>query len=118
MTRQRALIAKIIHERPGHLTAGEIFTLAREQMPSLARGTVYRNLKLMEQAGEIVRLELPDGPDRYDGTTAPHAHLLCDGCGALQDLPVAGLTRRLSDQIGAPVRGYQLTVHYLCPKCR
>lgn len=118
MTRQRALIAEIIREQPRHLTADEILRRARQRMPGLARGTVYRNLKLMEDAGEIGRLELPEGPDRYDRTTAPHGHLYCEGCGALRDLPTAGLQAALEAQVGGPIRGYQLTVHYLCPACR
>ena len=49
-------------------------------MPHIARGTVYRNLKLMELDGEIGHLEMPDGPDRYDANPTPHGHLLCDSC--------------------------------------
>lgn len=118
MTRQRALIAKIIHSSPRHLTAEEILQAAQRELPSLARGTVYRNLKLMEDAGEITRLELPDGPDRYDRTTAPHGHLYCVGCGALRDIPVDALLPQLETAIGAPVLGYQLTVQYRCARCR
>lgn len=118
MTRQRALIAKIIHSSPCHMTASEIYAQARRELPSVARGTVYRNLKLMEDAGEIARLELPDGPDRYDRATAPHGHLYCVGCGALRDIPVAALEPRLEAAAGAPVLGYQLTVYYRCPACR
>lgn len=87
-------------------------------MPNIARGTVYRNLKLMEQAGEIGRLEMPDGADRFDKTAAPHGHLYCDGCGDLQDIPVIGLVREIEAAIGTEVRSYQLTIHYLCPACR
>ena len=118
MTRQRALILELLHSTSGHLTADEIFALARQRMPSIARGTVYRNLKLMEQDREIARLEMPAGPDRYDRTTAPHAHLYCDGCQKLTDIPVVGLVRELEAAIGTEVRSYQLTVHYLCPDCR
>ena len=65
MTRQRALISGIMREKcPEHLTADEIFSHARQAMPHIARGTVYRNLKLMELDGEIGHLEMPDGPDR------------------------------------------------------
>ena len=117
MTRQRALISRIIHQSPEHLTAAAIFDLARREMPGLARGTVYRNLHLMEADGEI-RLEMPDGADRYDRAAAPHGHLYCDGCGSLRDLPTAGLQQTLEAAIGTPVLGYQLTVHYLCPVCR
>ena len=92
MTRQRALILGIMREKcPEHLTADEIFSHARQAMPHIARGTVYRNLKLMELDGEIGHLEMPDGPDRYDANPTPHGHLLCDSCGDLADLPVVGL---------------------------
>ncbi|MDD6320691.1 MAG: transcriptional repressor [Oscillospiraceae bacterium] len=118
MTRQRALILNIMQESPLHLTADEIFALARERMPGIARGTVYRNLKLMEQANEIARLEMPEGPDRYDKTSAPHGHIYCDCCGGLQDIPVIGLVREIEAVIGTEVRSYQLTIHYICPECR
>ena len=118
MTRQRALILELLHSTSGHLTADEIFALARQRMPSIARGTVYRNLKLMEQDREIARLEMPACPDRYDRTTAPHGHLYCDGCGELQDIPVVGLVREIENVIGTEVRSYQLTINYLCPACR
>ena len=118
MTRQRALILELLHSTSGHLTADEIFALARQRMPSIARGTVYRNLKLMEQDREIARLEMPAGPDRYDRTTAPHGHLYCDGCQKLTDIPVVGLVRELEAAIATEARSYQLTVHYLCPDCR
>ena len=114
MTRQRALILEILQHSPKHLTADEIFAIAREKMP----GTVYRNLKLMEQAREIARLEMPDGPDRFDKTSNPHGHLYCDCCGSLQDLPVIGLVREIENAIGTEVRSYQLTIHYICPECR
>ena len=118
MTRQRALILNIMQESPKHLTADEIFALARQRMPGIARGTVYRNLKLMEQAHEIAKLEMPDGVGRFDKTPTPHGHLYCDGCGSLQDIPVIGLVREIEDAIGTEVRSYQLTIHYLCPACR
>ena len=107
MTRQRALILGIMREKcPEHLTADEIFSHARQAMPHIARGTVYRNL------------EMPDGPDRYDANPTPHGHLLCDSCGDLADLPVVGLIRDIESAIGTEVRGYTLTIRYICPKCR
>ena len=47
MTRQRQLIYKIIMNTEGHLSADEIFGYAKAEMPSIALGTVYRNLRLM-----------------------------------------------------------------------
>ncbi|MCI6141441.1 MAG: transcriptional repressor [Gemmiger sp.] len=119
MTRQRALILDIMREKsPQHLTADELFNEARLRMPHIARGTVYRNLKMMELNGVVGHLEMPEGPDRYDYNPSPHGHLLCDGCGNLADLPVVGLMREVEAAIGTEVCGYTLTIHYLCPKCR
>ena len=119
MTRQRALILEIMREQhTSHMTADEIFCEARQVMPHIARGTVYRNLKMMEQDGEVAHLEMAGGPDRYDYNPAPHGHLLCDGCGEMQDLPVVGLIHEVEAAIGTEVRGYTLTIHYLCPRCR
>ena len=86
MTRQRALILEILQHSPKHLTADEIFAIAREKMPGIARGTVYRNLKLMEQAREIARLEMPDGPDRFDKAVAAK-------CGAVRAVIAAAACR-------------------------
>lgn len=86
-------------------------------MPGIARGTVYRNLKLMEQAREIARLEMPDGPDRFDKTSSA-AICTVIAAAALQDLPVIGLVREIENAIGTEVRSYQLTIHYICPECR
>ena len=115
MTRQRALILGIMREKcPEHLTADEIFCHARQAMPHIARGTVYRNLKLMELDGEIGQSLF----DRYDANPSPHGHLLCESCGELADLPVVGLIRDIEAAIGTEVRGYTLTIRYICPKCR
>ena len=72
MTRQRALILDIMREKcPEHLTADEIFNHARQAMPRIARGTVYRNLKLMELDGEIGHLKCPTAPTATTRTPAP-----------------------------------------------
>ena len=57
-------------------------------------------------------------PDRYDANPSPHGHLLCESCGDLADLPVVGLIRDIESAIGTEVRGYTLTIRYICPKCR
>ena len=104
--------------QPQTSDGGRNFCHCQGEDAGIARGTVYRNLKLMEQAREIARLEMPDGPDRFDKTSNPHGHLYCDCCGSLQDLPVIGLVREIENAIGTEVRSYQLTIHYICPECR
>ena len=118
MTRQRELILQILRQSDRHLTADEIFFLAKLKLPSIAMATVYNNLNAMSEAGVIGRVHTDGGADCFERTTEKHDHLLCDGCGELTDLPVVGLMREVEAAIGTEVRGYTLTIHYMCPQCR
>ena len=118
MTRQRALIAQILRTAGRHLTAEEIFQLARRSMPSIAVGTVYRNLRLMAEDGELRRIEAAGGPVRYDANLSPHGHLVCRVCGKLDDMAVPCLASYLSRCTGEDAPRYDLSVDWVCPACR
>ena len=119
MTRQRQLIHDIIMAAPEHRTAEEIYDLARAEMPSLARGTVYRNLGLLVREGQIRKLEMPDAPARYDRERRPHPHLVCERCGKVEDLVMPdGLLRPFALELGEDITGYDLKLYHLCPVCR
>ena len=118
MTRQRALIARILRDASKHLTAEEIYHLARQSMPSIAVGTVYRNLKLMTEEGELRRIETAGGPVHYDANRSPHGHLVCRVCGRLEDVAVPFLAPYLSRAAGEAEPEYDLSVSWVCPLCR
>ena len=63
MTQQRRVILQVIQDSSEHMTAEEIFMLARQQLPKLALGTVYRNLGLMVESGEILLITIPEQPN-------------------------------------------------------
>ncbi len=71
MTKHRQLIHRIIQEADDHLTADQIYFLAKQEMPSIAIGTVYRNLNLMVKDEEIRRVQLAGEPDRFDRALLP-----------------------------------------------
>ncbi|MBE6590047.1 MAG: transcriptional repressor [Ruminococcaceae bacterium] len=58
MTKQRELIINILKQSDRHLTADEIFFLAKLKMPSIAMATIYNNLNAMNEAGLIKRLHI------------------------------------------------------------
>ena len=118
MTRQRQLIYNIIMAAPEHRTAEEIYDLARLEMPSLARGTVYRNLGILEQERKIRKLEMPGAPARYDRERRLHPHLICQKCGKVEDLSMPqGLLDPLARARGVDLIGYDLKLFYICPAC-
>lgn len=118
MTKQRKLILDIIMSSDGHMTAEEIFLKAKQLHPSIAVGTVYRNLSLMTEAGEIRRLTMHDSPDRYDRSTIPHEHLICRECGELSDITVSDLKNYLEKKTGMEILAYDLNLIYICNKCK
>lgn len=118
MTKQRKLIYNIIQSEARHRTAEEIYELARAEMPDIARGTVYRNLGLMIEAGEIRRLELGGGACCYDRTVRPHIHLICRSCGAVSDRMTEGLPETMSALSGESVTDCDVKLYYLCENCR
>lgn len=68
-----------------HPTADWIYAKVRKTMPTVSLGTVYRNLKQLQEEGEIQAIN--DGPlVRYDRNTISHNHLKCSECGTLIDI--------------------------------
>ena len=118
MTKQRQTIWNIICTVPGHLTAEEIYALAKQELPQIAMGTVYRNLGLMVESGQILRIVCAGQPDHYEKNVRPHEHFTCAQCGALVDVELPGLGQYLQSQSGHPVLSYQLSVQSVCPACQ
>ncbi len=58
-TRQRKLVLDAVRQSYNHPTADEIYNVVREQDDKISRGTVYRNLNLLADAGEILSIKTP-----------------------------------------------------------
>jgi len=118
MTKQRDLILQLVRAGDSHKTAEEVYREARAVMPGIVMATVYNNLNALAAAGMITRIRVADGPDRFDRTVRPHYHLICDGCGALRDIPDCAIRDQLERLCGTPIRSLDLNAHYLCESCR
>jgi len=100
-SKQRSLILEIVKSNPVHPTAEWVYEQARKKMPGIGIATVYRNLNVLAEQGQIGKIVHVDGVDRFDCNTSEHYHLQCNRCGKLSDLPVraAGSTDRLKQVI-------------------
>ncbi len=85
-SRQRESIKACLMGRKDHPTADALYTSIREQFPNISLGTVYRNLNLLVELGEIRKLSCGDGTDHFDYDTSPHYHYVCKKCGKILDL--------------------------------
>lgn len=85
-SKQRDQIKSFLMTRKDHPTADVVYMNVRQQTPNISLGTVYRNLTLLADLGEIARLRLGDGVDHFDADTSPHYHFVCRHCGSVIDL--------------------------------
>ena len=118
MTKQRRLVYDVVHGSCEHLTAEQVYNLAKEQMPAIVMATVYNNLNALTETGLLRRVSIHGEPDRYDRPEIPHEHLKCDVCGAVHDLWINEMRDRLTDWSGISITDYELNLHYICDKCR
>ena len=85
-SKQRASIKDYLMHTTSHPTADTVYLHIKEEFPSISLGTVYRNLNLLADIGEALRIPTPDGGDRFDGRCEPHYHVVCTNCGNVFDL--------------------------------
>ncbi len=85
-SKQRSVVLEIMKNTYDHPTAEEVYIEAQKVYPGIGIATVYRNLNQLAEIGEINRIPLGNGNDRYDGHLEEHYHLVCKECGRLQDL--------------------------------
>lgn len=80
-TRQKEEISKAFEAAQRPLTPQELHGLAAKALPSLGLRTVYRQIKELVAAGEIVGIDYPGQPLRYETVTGEHrAHYICQTC--------------------------------------
>lgn len=115
-TQQRQLLRDLLNVNSSHPTADEMYALA----PSISRGTVYRNLNLLAESGEISRLPMPSGPDHYESVTEAHHHFLCRQCGRVMDTGIHCrdmMPLKLPALSGCKIETCSLVFSGLCPAC-
>ena len=92
----------------------------REEFPNISLGTVYRNLTLLSDMGELLRLRVGDGMDHFDATTAPHYHFICNTCGCVIDLDmdsIDSINDIAGTNFGGRIEGHVAYFHGTCENC-
>ena len=118
LTKQKKLVLSIAENSNAHLTAEEIFILAKKEMPAIALGTVYRNLNILVEEGLLNRITIAGRPDKFDHVRDEHEHLICQKCGKLLDIKVDGIRDKIKAATGEDVLSVSLNAYYICEDCR
>ena len=119
--RKRNAILAYLRQTKDHPSAEMVYNHLKPEYPDLSLGTVYRNLSMFKERGEIVSLGAVNGVERFDGNTMPHVHFVCTGCEAVADLPKIAVPEELNQQVTNQTGGHidmcQLTFMGQCNRC-
>lgn len=120
-SRQRECILSFLMTRHDHPTADTIYEHVRKEIPNISLGTVYRNLALLTERGDIIKLSVDGISDRYDADTTPHFHFQCKCCGGVSDLPVPHdfikAVTTVDRNFKGIIEGYTSYFYGICPDC-
>lgn len=118
-SQKREIIKEAVMHNKIHPTAEEIYHIVRKSNPEISLGTVYRNLNQLAEAGEIIKLSMADGPDRYDGTLKPHQHACCVHCGKIVDFDfdMRDMENAVFQKSGIRPGSCTINVRGLCCQC-
>ncbi|HHV09480.1 MAG TPA: transcriptional repressor [Clostridiales bacterium] len=119
-SRQREAIKEYLAHTKEHPTADTVYMNIRATYPNISLGTVYRNLNLLAEQGEIIKLNCQDGSDRFDGNVKPHYHFLCNNCGRVHDIEMESIDH-INKIAGAgfdgKIEGHVTFFYGVCPDC-
>jgi len=112
MTARRRLIARVLSEADDHPDVEELYRRASGLDPAISLATVYRTVRVFEQAGVLSRLDFGDGRARYEPEPRHHHdHLIDTVTGEVIEFHNAEI-ERLQDQVARQL-GYRLVGHRL-----
>lgn len=118
-TRQRKLVLDAVCARCDHPTAEDIYNDVHAVDGKISRGTVYRNLNLLEETGAISAVKTP-GAVRFDRRTDAHNHVTCRACGAVMDAPLPydhSIDSAVARETGFKVDAHATMFEGICPSC-
>jgi Fur family peroxide stress response transcriptional regulator len=120
MTEQRRSVYDAIMAKADHPTAVEVFMRVKGTVPSISLATVYNCLETLVECGVVRHVHHERESSRYCANLEEHAHLFCEACGSVTDLPLRA-RRRTEDIWEMPadsvVTSRDVSFRGLCPAC-
>lgn len=118
-TVQKEVVERIVCSSCDHPTAETVFQRARNELPNISLGTVYRILKRLDKDGVIQEIHVHNAPSRFDKTTFDHAHFICSQCGSVSDIgvDVSNLVQEARSTCAHSVDRVKINLVGVCEAC-
>ena len=120
-TKQREAILRVLMNSKSHPTADLIYEEVKKEIPKISKGTVYRNLKVLQESGQVSELNLNGTISRFEVKQDSHYHFRCEKCGRVSDIDMPvdrELDRHIEKITGLKISYHQLEFRGLCKDCQ
>jgi len=120
-SKQREAIVRVLRSTSSHPSAEWIYEQVKKEIPNIGLATVYRNLRLLKESGEVSEILTSKATSRFDGNTNQHYHFRCDRCGQVLDLdePIdTTIEAKIAKRTGLKVTHHYLELGGLCLDCQ
>ena len=126
LTPQReTTVLVLLENEKDHLSAEEIYMLAKLKSPDIGLATVYRTLEMLTELKILDKISFNDGLARYDmrkeGAKHFHHHLLCLECGDIEEIEddlLGEVEHVVESRFQFKVSDHRLTFHGVCKDCQ
>ena len=112
LTDQRKLVAKVMSDSQDHPNVDELHKRVNKLDPKISIATVYRTVKLFEEAGVVAKHDFKGNKARYEEATQEHHdHLIDVNTGEITefvDEDIEKLQQKVAEKLG-----YKLVAHRL-----
>ena len=120
-TKQREAILRVLMNTKSHPTADLIYDEVKKEIPNISKGTIYRNLKVLQESGQVSELNLNGTISRFEVKQDSHYHFRCEKCGRVSDIDMPvdrELDRHIEKITGLKISYHQLEFRGLCKDCQ
>ncbi|MFC1839947.1 Fur family transcriptional regulator [Thermodesulfobacteriota bacterium] len=122
ITPQRIAILRILSISDGHPSVEKIYEQVKKEFPTTSLATVYKNVSMLKDLGEVLELSFGTESSRYDGNRPdPHPHLICNECKKIVDPDLDSLkdlSMELVKETGFRITNHRLDFFGICPECQ
>lgn len=120
LTKQRQKILELLTNTKDHPTAEQIYKKIKKRFARLSLGTVYRNLRVLKEQGQIWEMDFGSGLSHFDAVVHSHYHFICKNCRRIYDIRIPAI-KELDDKVrtmtGFRIYSHRLEFFGLCDIC-
>jgi len=101
-----------------HPTVESIYHKLSKEIPTLSKTTVYNTMKLFQEHGLVMVVNIEDNETRYDADTSFHGHFKCTECGRVYDFPLPTSQPEIESLANHTIKESHYYLKGICANCK